>query len=68
MSKHAASPPPLSTTVKATLADFKRSHQDSWETDQKAFTPEQLADLHDLLTGSSYCASLAASLSPHVLG
>ncbi|KPV77183.1 uncharacterized protein RHOBADRAFT_25084 [Rhodotorula graminis WP1] len=56
MSKHAASPPPLSTTVKATLADFKRSHQDSWETDQKAFTPEQLADLHDLLTGSSYYA------------
>ncbi|GJN88228.1 hypothetical protein Rhopal_001193-T1 [Rhodotorula paludigena] len=56
MSKHAASPPPLSTTVRATLADFKRSHQDSWETDQKAFTAEQLADLHDLLSGSSYYA------------
>ncbi|GAA5921528.1 hypothetical protein JCM1841_000553 [Sporobolomyces salmonicolor] len=56
MSKHAASPPPLSTTVRATLADFKRTHQDSWETDQKAFTQEQLADLHDLLTGSSYYA------------
>lgn len=63
MSKHAASPPPLSTTVRATLADFKRSHQDSWETDQKAFTAEQLADLHDLLSGSSYCAyRLRASL------
>ncbi|GAA5959559.1 hypothetical protein JCM21900_003196 [Sporobolomyces salmonicolor] len=56
MSKHATSPPPLSTTVRATLADFKRTHQDSWETDQKAFTQEQLADLHDLLTGSSYYA------------
>lgn len=52
MSKHAASPVPLSTTVRATLADFKRTHADSWETDQKAFTPEQLADLQDLLTGS----------------
>ncbi|GAA5895195.1 proteasome activator BLM10 [Sporobolomyces salmoneus] len=56
MSKHSASPPPLSTTVRATLADFKRTHQDGWETDQKAFTVEQLADLHDLLTGSSYYA------------
>ncbi|GAA5990546.1 hypothetical protein JCM10908_003124 [Rhodotorula pacifica] len=56
MSKHAASPVPLSTTVRATLADFKRTHADSWETDQKAFTPEQLADLQDLLTGSSYYA------------
>ena len=52
MSKHAASPVPLSTTVRATLADFKRTHADSWETDQKAFSAEQLADLQDLLTGS----------------
>ncbi|BGP22448.1 Proteasome activator BLM10 [Rhodotorula toruloides] len=56
MSKHAASPPPLSTTVRTTLADFKRTHQDSWETDQKAFTAEQLADLHDLLGHGSYYA------------
>lgn len=55
MSRHSASPVPLSTTVRATLAEFKRTHQDGWETDQKAFTAEQLADLHDLLTGSSYC-------------
>lgn len=52
MSKHAASPVPLSTTVRATLAEFKRTHADSWETDQKAFSAEQLADLQDLLTGS----------------
>ncbi|GAA5854935.1 hypothetical protein JCM8547_004128 [Rhodosporidiobolus lusitaniae] len=55
-SKHAASPPPLSTTVKSMLADFKKSHQDGWEQDQKAFTTEQLADLHDLMTGGSYYA------------
>lgn len=66
MSKHAASPVPLSTTVRATLADFKRTHADSWETDQKAFTPEQLADLQDLLTGSvSSPAPRAGSCSSH---
>ncbi|GAA6008845.1 hypothetical protein JCM10207_001745 [Rhodosporidiobolus poonsookiae] len=54
--KHAASPPPLSTTVRSTLSDFKKSHQDSWTESQKAFTPEQLADLHDLLSGGSYYA------------
>ncbi|SCV72468.1 BQ2448_4005 [Microbotryum intermedium] len=54
--KHASSPVPISTTVRQTLADFKRSHTDSWTEDQKQFTEDQLVDLHDLLTGSSYYA------------
>lgn len=53
--KHSASPVPISTTIRAMLSGFKRSHQDSWAEDQKAFTETQLQDLHDLLTGSSYC-------------
>lgn len=53
--KHSASPVPISTTIRAMLAGFKRSHQDSWAEDQKAFLESQLRDLHDLLTGSSYC-------------
>ncbi|GAA6033408.1 hypothetical protein JCM8097_006736 [Rhodosporidiobolus ruineniae] len=55
-STHSASPPPLSTTVKALLADFRKSHQDSWQNDQKVFTAEQLVDLQDLLSGGSYYA------------
>lgn len=55
-SKHAGSPPPLSTTVRTMLADFRKSHTDSWETDQKAFTTDQLADLQDLMSGGSYYA------------
>ncbi|BGP18854.1 hypothetical protein JCM10213_003509 [Rhodosporidiobolus nylandii] len=54
--RHASSPPPLSTTVKATLAEFKKSHSDSWETDQRCFSTEQLQDLQDLLSGGSYYA------------
>ncbi|KAK4046499.1 Proteasome activator BLM10 [Microbotryomycetes sp. JL201] len=54
--KHSASPVPLSTTVRAMLSQFKQSHTDSWQEDQKAFTESQLQDLHDLLMGSSYYA------------
>ncbi|GAA94209.1 uncharacterized protein L969DRAFT_375946 [Mixia osmundae IAM 14324] len=56
MSKHNASPVPVSTTVKKCLADFKKTHQDSWQEDQKKFTEDQLNDLNDLLIGSSYYA------------
>ncbi|GAA5836406.1 hypothetical protein JCM11251_007072, partial [Rhodosporidiobolus azoricus] len=54
MGRHATSPPPLSTTVRSTLNDFRKTHSDSWETDQKVFSSEQLADLQDLLSGGSY--------------
>lgn len=53
---HATSPVPISTAVKACLADFKRSHTDSWAEDQKRFTEDQQLSLTDLLSGSSYYA------------
>ena len=56
LGRHAASPVPISTAVRACLADFKRSHQDSWTEDQKVFSDEQLMSLNDLLMGSSYYA------------
>ncbi|KAI5481022.1 proteasome activator subunit 4 [Pseudohyphozyma bogoriensis] len=56
MSLHATSPVPISGTVTSCLADFKRSHSDSWAEDQKAFTEDQLSSLNDLLMGSSYYA------------
>ncbi|KAK4703609.1 proteasome activator subunit 4, partial [Phenoliferia sp. Uapishka_3] len=61
MSLHATSPVPISTTVKACLAGFKRSHTDSWAEDQKAFSEDQLVSLHDLLMGSSYSSFPPAS-------
>jgi len=41
-------------TVKALLADFKKTRQDTWVTDQKYFTPEQLEDLEGVLWKSYF--------------
>ncbi|KAH8600281.1 putative proteasome activator complex subunit 4 [Bisporella sp. PMI_857] len=42
-------------TVKTVLADFKKTRQDTWITDQKSFTQEQLEDL-DGVNWKSYFA------------
>lgn len=59
MTKYVTAPPPISTAVKACLAEFKATHQDGWAEDQKAFGEDQLLELNDLLTGSSYCTFLS---------
>ncbi|PQE33894.1 proteasome activator subunit 4 protein [Rutstroemia sp. NJR-2017a WRK4] len=41
-------------TVKSVLADFKKTRQDTWVTDQKYFTPEQLEDLEGVLWKSYF--------------
>ncbi|KFY30009.1 hypothetical protein V493_02168 [Pseudogymnoascus sp. VKM F-4281 (FW-2241)] len=41
-------------TVKGVLADFKKTRQDTWATDQKYFTPEQLEDLEGVLWKSYF--------------
>lgn len=53
--RHITSPAPIKQRVERCLADFKKSHQDSWHEDQKAFTSDQLLSLNDLLIGSTYC-------------
>ncbi|KAG9233361.1 putative proteasome activator complex subunit 4 [Amylocarpus encephaloides] len=41
-------------TVKAILADFKKTRQDTWVTDQKYFTTDQLEDLEGVLWKSYF--------------
>lgn len=41
-------------------------HQDTWHEDSKRFDDDQLAALSTLLTGSSYCESLAFLFAYHL--
>jgi len=45
LADHANDPYPLNTTVKATVAEFKRTHQDNWEECRQAFTEDQLTHI-----------------------
>ena len=47
---------PISTTVKATFAEFKRTHQDNWAEHKLKFTRDQLTDLTELLVSPHYYA------------
>ncbi|KAH6723962.1 putative proteasome activator complex subunit 4 [Leptodontidium sp. MPI-SDFR-AT-0119] len=44
----------IGKTVKTILADFKKTRQDTWVTDQRYFTPEQLEDLEGVLWKSYF--------------
>ncbi|RDW94427.1 hypothetical protein BP5796_00190 [Coleophoma crateriformis] len=44
----------IGKTVKTVLADFKKTRQDTWVTDQKYFTSEQLEDLEGVLWKSYF--------------
>ncbi|KAG4027816.1 hypothetical protein MFRU_027g01040 [Monilinia fructicola] len=44
----------IGKTVKSVLADFKKTRQDTWVTDQKYFTSEQLEDLEGVLWKSYF--------------
>lgn len=46
----------LQNTVKKTLAEFRRTHQDTWHLDKLAFTDDQLSMLTDLLVSPGYYA------------
>lgn len=47
---------PVSMTIKKTLQDFKRTHQDNWQDHKLKFTDDQLAVLTDILVSPSYYA------------
>eukprot|EP00123_Amoebidium_parasiticum_P018360 comp24178_c0_seq1/m.44254 comp24178_c0_seq1/g.44254 ORF comp24178_c0_seq1/g.44254 comp24178_c0_seq1/m.44254 type:complete len:1821 (-) comp24178_c0_seq1:643-6105(-) len=53
---HIADPVPISTTVKKTLSEFWRTHQDNWHNMKEKFTEDQLLMLTDLLISPSYYA------------
>jgi proteasome activator subunit 4 len=45
--QHANDPFPVNKEVQATVAEFKRTHQDRWEECVLAFTEEQLSRILD---------------------
>jgi len=47
---------PISTTIKKTLQDFKRTHQDNWQDHKLKFSEDQLTVLTDILVSPSYYA------------
>merc|ERR1711997_102440 len=47
---------PITATIKKTLQDFKRTHQDNWQDHKLKFTDDQLAVLTDILVSPSYYA------------
>ena len=48
-------------TIKKTLQDFKRTHQDNWQEHKLRFSDDQMAVLTDLLVSPSYYAWSATS-------
>ncbi|THH18097.1 hypothetical protein EW146_g2829 [Bondarzewia mesenterica] len=53
---HATDPPPISTTIRKSASEFKKTHQDTWHKDQLAFDEDQLQNLSTMLVGTSYYA------------
>ena len=47
-------PPPLGTSAKHVLSEFKRTHWDQWEAHRGAFSDAQLADLRGMLVSPTY--------------
>jgi proteasome activator subunit 4 len=56
MARYASNPSAVSGIVCSTFAEFKRTHQDSWEIDKRAFTEEQLYTISEFLLPTSYYA------------
>ncbi|CAJ0582017.1 unnamed protein product, partial [Mesorhabditis spiculigera] len=52
--RHSTDDNPMRDTVKKTMAEFKRTHQDSWHEHKKVFTEDQLSALTDLLVSPNY--------------
>jgi len=56
LSDHLHDLQPIPVTIKKTLQDFKRTHQDNWQDHKLKFSDDQLAVLTDLLVSPSYYA------------
>ncbi|KAI0034963.1 hypothetical protein K488DRAFT_83562 [Vararia minispora EC-137] len=54
LATHATDPPPISTTIRKTASEFKKTHQDTWHKDQLVFDEDQLQNLSTMLVGTSY--------------
>ena len=52
------------TTIKKTLQDFKRTHQDNWQDHKLKFSEDQLTVLTDILVSPSYYAWFSGYVIP----
>ncbi|XP_037083000.1 proteasome activator complex subunit 4B-like isoform X1 [Pollicipes pollicipes] len=53
---HVNDPPPIQTTIRKTMMNFKRTHHENWRQHRQKFTDDQLTVLTDLLVSPSYYA------------
>ena len=56
LEKHLHDPQPVPKTIKKTLQEFKRTHQDNWAEHKLKFTEDQLLVMTDLLVSPNYYA------------
>ena len=56
LEKHLHDPQPIPKTIKKTLQEFKRTHQDNWAEHKLKFTEDQLLIMTDLLVSPNYYA------------
>ncbi|KAG9509020.1 Proteasome activator complex subunit 4, partial [Fragariocoptes setiger] len=56
LSDHLSDPQPISTTIKKTMGNFKRTHYDNWQSDKAKFSEDQLGILADILVSPTYYA------------
>ncbi|KAH7104315.1 ARM repeat-containing protein [Auriculariales sp. MPI-PUGE-AT-0066] len=56
LATHATDPPPIAATIRNCARQFKKTHQDTWHTDQLAFNEDELQALSTMLSGISYYA------------
>ncbi|KAJ3369851.1 hypothetical protein GGF31_004923 [Allomyces arbusculus] len=56
VARYVEDPAPVGPAARTALAEFKRTHVDSWHIDQMRMDPEQVAALADVLVSPSYYA------------
>jgi len=56
LSTHLNDPQPIPSTIKKSLQEFKRTHQDNWQEHKTKFTEDQLVVMTDLLVSQNYYA------------
>jgi proteasome activator subunit 4 len=56
LSTHLNDPQPTPLTIKKSLQEFKRTHQDNWQEHKTKFTEDQLVVMTDLLVSHNYYA------------
>jgi len=56
LSTHLNDPQPTPLTIKKSLQEFKRTHQDNWQEHKTKFTEDQLVVMTDLLVSQNYYA------------